>query len=320
MSQLQELIKIRDKRFLLKIETSDKLQDYKKYNQLRDKIWGEPNDHFAGTRLLKCENFFHEGSSLFIGAYFEKEKKLKEDEQHLVGFAYGYVGVRDKEIAYRSCDNLLFYSQYLGVRPDFQGYSLGLAIKRFQQKAVKNLFNIFTLTCTYDPLSGVNAYRNVHILRMDVLEYRDGYLGEFGGFLNRKDVPSDRLYVSWDSRNEHRRPYVDLDSLINDKHVVTQVRRSMIKGKSGIQKIETLQGVNLGLNQEFLLVEIPSDFYRLLSETDVRERKIRDIPLSWRVRIREVTKQLFQKDYRIIDFQKKSKGGHKRSFYIFKKG
>jgi predicted GNAT superfamily acetyltransferase len=319
MNKLEKILKIKDKHFLLKVETSDRSQDYKKYDQLRNEIWGAPHDNLAGARNLMCNNFFNEGSGMFIGVYIEKGGRFKEDENHLIGFAYGYVGVKDKEVAYRSIDNLLFYSRYLGVKQAFQGYGLSLAIKRFQQNAVKNFLNIITITCMYDPLCGVNAYQNIHILGMDVLEYREGYLGEFGGFLYRKDVPYDRLYVSWDLEKKRQSPDVDIDSLLNSTHVVTETRRSMIEGKSGLEKIEILQGVNLELDQEFLLVEIPADFYRMLSESDVREKEIRDIPLSWRITIREVIKNLFQKNYRIIDFQQTVKDGHKRNFYILRK-
>ena len=121
---------------------------------------------------MKCENFFHDGSCLFIGVYAADEfGNFKRDKEHLVGFSYGYVGVNNKEIAFKALDNIQFYSQYTGVRKDFQHAGLGILIKEFQRETLMEIFGIYTITCTFDPLTGVNAYRNIHHFGMDIVKY-----------------------------------------------------------------------------------------------------------------------------------------------------
>jgi len=317
---LKKICQIKGKKFLFKVETSPHPRDYLKFEELRNKIWNEPRDNLPGGRNMKCENFFQEGSSLFIGVYAEDEEGgFKENNEQLIGFSYGFVGLKNKEIAFRSLDNLLFYSQYVGVRQDFQHFGLGVLIKEFQREKLMEIFGIYTVTCTYDPLSGINAYRNVHHFGMDIIEYREGSCGEFGGLLNRLDIPCDRFFVSWDLKKEIQRPEYDLEHLIDSGYIAISAGTEVVKGRSGALKLEVVKDLNLDLDQEFLLVEIPVDFYRVLRETDVKDSRVRSIPLEWRMKTRQVFKTLFERKYKIIDFRLVKKDKNKRDFYILKK-
>ena len=75
MSALERTVAVRDKRFLLRVETSRDPEDYRIYEDLRNEIWDFPDDHLAGTRNMMCENVFHEGGSLFIGAFVEAHEQ-----------------------------------------------------------------------------------------------------------------------------------------------------------------------------------------------------------------------------------------------------
>ncbi|MCP2605256.1 hypothetical protein NLC29_03785, partial [Candidatus Aminicenantes bacterium AH-873-B07] len=230
MRNLEKIVKIKGKKFLLKVEISDKHEDYLKYEELRNEIWDYPEDNLPGSRNMMCENFFHEGSSLFIAVYKEDEKGdfSKQDSSHLVGFSYGFVGVKDKKIGFRDLENLWFYSQYTGVKENYQHYGLGILIKEFQKEKLIDLFGIYLVTCTYDPLTGVNAYRNIHYFGMEVLEYRVAAYGEFGGRLNREDVPCDRFFMLWDLRKKVERPDYDLDFLIKNNFIVLSANYSRV--------------------------------------------------------------------------------------------
>jgi predicted GNAT superfamily acetyltransferase len=319
VNNLEKVVEVKGKEFLITVEGSKASSDYLKYEELRNEIWRFAEDHLPGSRNMMCENFLHEGSALFIGVFVKTEGgEFKQDKAHLVGFSYGFVGVKDKRIAFKALDNLQFYSQYIGIKEDFRSHGLGVLIKEFQKEKVRDLFGINTITCTYDPLTGINAYRNIHYFGMEVLEYRASIYGEFGGLLNRMDVPRDRFFVSWDLKKLIQRPRYDLKPLLTSDYMVVQSDFIKVQGRSGPFKLEVVESVDLSLNGEFLLVQIPFDFYRMLNETDVEDPKVRRIPVEWRMQTRRVFQHFFRKNYRIIDFRRDD-GIPVRDFYVLKK-
>jgi predicted GNAT superfamily acetyltransferase len=304
MLPLERTVVARDKRFLLRVETSHDSADYRKYEELRETIWEFPGDHMAASRNMMCENVFHEGASLFIGAFEERPGGgFETDGRGLVGFCYGFVGVRDKEVAFRDPGNFRFYSQYAGVRPDYEGYGLGVQLKEFQRELVLDLLGVATIICTYDPLVGVNAFRNVHHFGMDVLEYRTATYGEYGGRLNRVDVPTDRFLMSWDLRRAGGREAFDLESALAAPRPIRTGRRR-VGGKTGEVEFEVVEGTDGAVQGDPLLVPIPLDFYAMLRETDVADPAVRRIPVDWRLAAREVFLALFARGYEVVDFRK----------------
>ncbi len=320
MEGLEKIQEIKGRKFLFKVETSARASDYTKYEDLRFEIWGEPTDTLPGERNMVCENFLHEGSSLFISVYVADENgQFREDKEHFIGFSYGFVGLKDKDTGFRKTDNLLFYSQYTGVRKDFWNYGLGIMIKEFQKEKIIKTFGIDTVTCTYDPLTGINAYRNIHHFGMEVLEYREACYGDFGGYLNRADVPCDRLFVSWDLRKKVEKPEYDLDFFVDSDELALRSEYVEVRGLRGPVKLETVGGINLDSDSEFLLIEIPYDFYLMLRETDVPQKKIRNIPLEWRMESRRVFQTYLGRRYKIIDFRVFDRDDRKRNFYVLQR-
>ncbi len=318
MSDLEKILFLQGKKFLFRVETSSRSSDYAKYEELRNEIWGFPEDNLPGTRNMMCESYIHEGSSLFIAVYAEAEDdSIGEDPEHLIGFSYGFVGVKDKSVAFKSLENLWFYSQYTGVRPGFQGRGLGVMIKEYQREVLRDAFGVYTVTCTYDPLTGVNAHRNVRHFGMEVLEYRAATYGEYGGLLNRTDVPSDRFFMSWDLRKQGKRPAYRLGTLLDAGHEVIEAEYSSLPGKTRTVELEVVKNVNLEIPSEVLLVRIPLDYYLMLRETDVADPGIRCIPIEWRMRTRTTFQGLLAKGYKVIDFQKVD-GPRPRNFYVLK--
>jgi predicted GNAT superfamily acetyltransferase len=319
MGAPQKTLSIKGKRFLLKVESSNASEDYSKYDELRNEIWDFPEDHLAGSRNMMCENFLHDGSSLFIGVYVEDSSgQIAEDRLHLVGFSYGFVGVRDKTVCFKSLDNLWFYSQYTGVLAAYRGCGLGVQIKEFQKEILVDVFGVHTVTCTYDPLTGVNASRNIHHFGMDVLEYRAAMYGEYGGFLNRLDVPTDRLFMAWDLKRAVRRLAYRLEDLLDGGHDVVEVEERRVAGRSREENLEIVKRLHPDLDHEFLLIRIPRDFYLMLRETDTDDPAIRKIPVEWRMKTREAFQRLLQRGYKIVDFVGLKDRTHKK-FYVLKK-
>jgi predicted GNAT superfamily acetyltransferase len=320
MKRLDSIHIIKGIRYLFAVEYSQDKDEYQKYEDLRQEIWKEPTDQMAGLRNMLCESYFDRGSSLFTGVFVEDEHgKFLRDSDHMVGFSYGFVGVQDKETGFRSLKNLQFYSQYLGVKKGFQDLGLGVLIKEFQKQVVRDIFGVNTITCTYDPLVGVNARRNIHRFGMEVVEYRFAYYQDFGGELNRVDVPSDRMFVSWDLTADVRRPPYDLDDLVHSDHLVIHSDISEIQGRSGPLRLEIVTDIQQDWDRDYALVEIPFDFYKMLNETDIPDENIRKIPMAWRLATREVFQKLFERRYKVIDFRIYREKDRKRDFYVLKR-
>jgi predicted GNAT superfamily acetyltransferase len=310
---------IEGRRFLFAVETSHQEADYLKYERLRLEIWQDPEDHLAGLRNLVSENFLYDGGSLFIAVYEEDtDGGFIRDEAHLAAFAYGYVGVEDKTIAFRSPENLAFYSQYAAVRPDLQNRGLGVLLKEFQREQVKERLGVRTITCTFDPLVGINAYRNIHIFGMEVRAYKDAYYEDLAGILNRKDVPSDRFVVAWDlesPRGPTRSP-VDLQRLLGDGAAFLLTEPARIRGKRTELELRKAVDLKTGPLPDPVLVEIPYDYYSLLQETDVPDPQVRRIPVAWRKLTRRAFHTLFAAGYRVFDFLYLEGEGETRDFYV----
>ena len=320
MTNFTEAHHINGKRFLLKVETSHDYEDYLRYENLRFEIWEEPEDRMPGPRNMVCENYFNDGSALFIAVYVADERgEFVEEEEFFIGFSYGFLGVDDKTIGFRDPDNLVYYSQYIGVKEEFMEYGLGVLIKEFQKRCILGIFGVRTVSCTFDPLTGVNAYRNIHLFGMEVKKYQVAHYGKFGGRLNRTDVSCDRFYVYWHLDRQIQRPEIDLKKLLESDYLVLSSKIVVFEGKSGRVALEVPGDVLIEAAGDFALIEIPFDFYTMLRETDVRDRATRDLPIVWREKSRRAFLTLFEMGYKVIDFKSYTWEGRKRDFYILKK-
>lgn len=320
MKNLSEVHSVKGKKFLVKVETSHDQPEYQKYDNLRFEIWEEPNDKMSGTRNMVCENYFSDGSALFIAVYVaEKNGEFIEDKKHFVGFSYGFVGVEDKNVGFRDPDNLVYYSMYTGVKDTYLKYGLGILIKKIQKKTLLDIFGVGTVSCTFDPLTGVNAYRNIHFFGMDVVDYKVDHYGSFGGRLNRDDIPCDRFYVYWCLKKDIRRLEIDIQKQLDKNHLVLSSEIREVEGKDGYVSLAVSKDLNCGLENELLFIEIPYDFYTMVRATDVPDETIRRIPLDWRLKTRKAFLTLLERGYKIIDFLSVEHEKRIRDFYVLKR-
>jgi predicted GNAT superfamily acetyltransferase len=318
MNKWNEIKRIKGRDFLFAVEDSYVETDYLKYEEIRNQIWGEPRDNLASIRNMKSENYFVNGSCLFIGVFVKSESgDFVRDKKHLIGFSFGYAGVKDVDLGFKSPDNLSFYSQFTGVIPGFQKYGLGILIKEFQKKLVRELLGIKIITCTYDPLTGVNAYRNIHHFNMELIEYRESCYGDFEGYLNRSDIPSDRFHVAWHFDEPPARLQYDIQDLLVAGQIVLEAELMEIAGRYNRVVLENIKKVDLDLKEDILLVEIPVDFYTMLRETSVQDEVVRNIPYDWRLQSRQAFLTLLDKGYKLRDFRVVEYADHKRDFYVF---
>ncbi len=319
MREMEKVVTAGGHRFLLRVESSADSEDYPKYEELRNEIWGVPEDGLAGARNLVCENFLARGTTLIIGAFAAEGDRFPLDGGHLVGFSYGFVGSLDKSLGFREASNLRFYSQYTCVRKAWQSLGVGLQIKEFQRVVVRDLFGLDAILCTYDPLTAVNANRNIHHFGMEVLGYREALKGEFGGNLNRKDVPSDRFLVSWDLRRDFMRPDAGTEGLAEGARQVIRAGTRTVAAAGGTLEFEAVQDVYPGDPGDVLLVRIPRDFYRMLRETDVDDPDVRRIPFDWRMATREAFQTLFGRGFEVVDFLRAGEGRDENAYLLRKK-
>ena len=319
MKNLDKIVKLKGTKFLLRVETSSEAGDYEKYETMRNEIWGFPEDYLPGPRNLMCENFLHDGSALFLAAYAEAPGgSLSADAARFVGFSYGFVGLKDKGGGFHDPGNVQFYSQYTGVKESVREFGLGVSLKEFQRENVLGLFGIDAITCTYDPLTGVNAWRNVHHFGMDVQEYRVSTYGEYGGLLNRLDVPSDRFFMSWDLRRKPGQRPVSWEDKIDPQSLIIGADIAEVEGRSGRQTLELVRPARLDLENDILLFRIPRDFYLMLRETEVEIPSVRKIPIGWRLETRRAFQTYLERGYRVVDFFT-TREDLKRNFYVLQK-
>jgi len=310
MSDLNEVREYRGQKFLFKVEDSMDYKDYKKYERLRMETWGDPADFMPSERNMLDENFLDMGSALYIAVFVQdRSGSFLEDWEHFVGFSYGFVGIRDKKMGFNR-------PQYTAVKQPYRKFGLGIAIKEFQKKTLLDVFHIHEIVCTFDPLTGVNAHRNIHCFGMDILEYKEAHYSDYFGVLNREDVPCDRFFASWKLLGKTQRPHFDLKELLGSGLLVNRSEAIKIQGRSGPVLMETVKNVDLEKTGSRLLVEIPYDFYRMLEETRVEERAVREIPVEWRSVTRKVFLELFKRGYEIRDFDTLDHDGRKRNFYV----
>ncbi len=132
-------------------------------------------------------------------------------------------------------------------------------------------------------------------------------------------MPCDRFFLSWDLKKKIQRPDYDLDFLFRSDQLALRSRLAKVHGQSGEIELEVVDVLNLDLDHEFLLVEIPYDFYLMIRETDVEDQEVGNIPLTWRLKSREVFQALFKKKYEVIDFQCLKCHDRRRDFYVLEK-
>ncbi|MDH5506146.1 MAG: GNAT family N-acetyltransferase [Anaerolineae bacterium] len=246
----------------------------------------------------------HNGG-LVIGCY---------DEQTLVGFAFGFVGIPSGpgKPAFKHCSHML------GVHPDYRDAGIGFKLKRAQWQMVRQQ-GLDLVTWTFDPLESRNAYFNIAKLGAVCSTYKREEYGEMQDALNA-GLPSDRFQVDWwvnSARAEKRlssqpRPKLDLAHFLAGGAYTlnpTSLRADGLALPSG----EVLALPDSPEDQPpLLLVEIPTDFQAMRS-TD------RQLALNWRLHTRKIFEQLFSLEYFVTDFVFLP-GKHPRSYYVLSRG
>jgi predicted GNAT superfamily acetyltransferase len=219
-------------------------EEYAACEAMSRDIWGAAERNVVPRELLKTVDL---NGGIVAGAF--------TPQGSLVGFVFGFLGMREGRL--RLC------SHQLGVRPEWRGRGLGLALKQLQRRRSLEL-GYDLITWTFDPLEARNAYLNLQRLGTVARLYDRNHYGEMEDELNR-GLPSDRFETEWWIREPHH-PRQDAPG---DAIVLLEV------GPDG----EPLpHEAELG-GDEVVLIGVPQDFQA------VRQRDM-ELARRWRLRSR----------------------------------
>jgi predicted GNAT superfamily acetyltransferase len=197
-------ITIRDIESVAQMKTLEKLQQ---------DVWGW--DDLDTTPLMDFIILKELGGTL-IGAF---------DGEHLIGFAFGFVGLHEERV--------VFHSHMLAVHPDYREHGIGLRLKLAQRaSALERGFE--HITWTFDPLQSTNGHLNFHKLGVVASEYKVNFYGDQSSSPLHRYIGTDRLWVDW---------------FLNSKRVANRVKAAEQMNDEAIANVDRLDG---------LIIEVPT--------------------------------------------------------------
>ncbi|MDR5683873.1 MAG: GNAT family N-acetyltransferase [Armatimonadota bacterium] len=256
------------------LDSVDRLRDVER---LQVEVWGMSDREVVPYHQLLAAV---RNGGLVLGAFAAEE---------LVGFCYGFPGVRDGEP--------VFCSHMTGVLPAWQTHDVGYRLKCAQREwAIAQGYS--RMVWTYDPLQSLNAYFNLHKLGAEARRYYVDYYGEMDDELNR-GLPSDRIEVDW---------------WLRAPEVVRRLAgRRVARQTADAAPVLQAEGWRPGEVGEpgaaVVRIEIPRAL-RALRDQDP------DAALAWRLATRQAFQRCFQRGYVAVDFVPSRQSG----FYILQQG
>lgn len=259
---------------------------------LQRDVWGMPDLEVVPSHQLVAAVA---AGGAVLGAF--------DEEGTLLGFCYGFVGLRD--------GRLLFYSHMAGVRPDYQDRDIGFLLKRAQRQVALDA-GLDHMVWTYDPLQAANASFNLRKLGAIAARYYVDYYGEMPDAINR-GMPSDRLEVDWSLRDPAvaarvagafpARAWPDVPAALapyqpaSSSGAPREASAPVGTGLAGAAQRGTVmpQTPVLELDAPVVRIEIP----RALGDLKTSEP---DAVLAWRSASREAFLHYFGRGYRAVDF------------------
>lgn len=286
------------------IRLLEHIEDMFAVEDLQRQVWGAEDAVVPHHLLLTVA---HNGG-LMLGAYAEDK---------MVGFVFGFPGLvqTPEGLQLKHCSHML------AVLPEYQSQGVGYLLKRAQWQMVRRQ-GIPLITWTYDPLLSRNAHLNIARLGAICNTYVPNMYGEMRDSLNQ-GLPSDRLQIEvWvnTARVQNRmskRPRRQLDlahylsaetGIVNPTHL----DEAGWPHPASLPHLPEPHPEGKPDSPALCLLEIPSDFYALKAADP-------NLALRWRLHVRELMTDLFERGYLITDFVH-LKGEHPRSFYVLSDG
>lgn len=271
------------------IRDIERIEEMRAVEELQKEVW-ECSERDVVPLMMFIPTV--EVGGILVGAF---------NEELLVGFAYGFVGVEGGRV--------IIHSDMLAVRPGYRDHSLGYKLKLAQrERAVSR--GVSAMTWTFDPLQSRNAHLNFGKLGVVAGRYLINYYGEGSSSSLHRDIGTDRLWVNWPLTSE-------------------RVARRLAEGSSGtdisslsadtpkLVRMEADGTPRAGqLNQDKInphaLIEIPDDFATLQQNLPLAAR--------WREATRAAFREALTAGYLVEEFYRPQEDGRGCGTYLLSHG
>ncbi|MDP2053663.1 MAG: hypothetical protein Q8L75_08510 [Acidobacteriota bacterium] len=263
------------------------IDEFRQVVALEQAIWGYTD--LGDIVTVPVFIFTVKRGATLIGAF---------DRDHMVGFAYAVVGMKD--------GRPMMWSHMAGVLPEYRG-GLGVQLK-LEQRARALAQGYELIEWTFDPMQAMNAHFNFAKLGGVVEEYAENFYGESTSALHR-GTPTDRLIVSW---------------RIGEPHVVRRLEPAGLRavshevGMAPVVNVTALddgwrevKSIDLTVKERRLWIEIPTGFTQMQQQAPERA-------LQWRLHVRQMFQEYFAKGYRAVDFVLQREAGFGRYLLALK--
>jgi len=212
----------------------------------------------------------------------------------LVGFCYGFVGLRK--------GGILFYSHMAGVRRESRGGNIGFRLKCAQREfAIAQ--GIHRIVWTFDPLVGANGYFNLHKLGALARRYAVNYYGTMSDELNR-GLESDRLEVDWWLRSPR------VEAAIRGDRPVHAWEQAIPVLSASPQRAHSLpEEPRLGREAPILRIEIPLAFAAVKAADGT-------LAQAWRNATRKAFQYYLDRGYCAVNFLKEPSTDPRTGAYV----
>jgi predicted GNAT superfamily acetyltransferase len=258
------------------------LDDFQQCVDMQKEVWGfdDPYDIVPLPLLVVSER----NDGIVLGAF---------DGNRMIGFVYSLAGYhRGLKVQ---------WSHMLAVTPSHRNTDVGYRLKMEQWHEAKQK-GYDVLEWTYDPLESKNAYFNLQKLGCIAKEYEINVYGITSSPLH-SGTPTDRLIAHWPT--EPIQKQVPEFKLVPEPSALISVTRRE-------NQALFIDRVILDRNEEFLLLEIPSEMQHLKSISPTA-------PLEWRLKTRDAFLHYFERGYIVYYFLTFADQQPRRSFYVLKK-
>ncbi len=253
----------------IRIRDLKTFSEYEQCVDLQTKIWALPERDLIPSFELQL---VRRNGGVCIGAF---------DGEAMVGFVWGMIARRE--------DRMFHHSHMVGVLPSCRGKRIGERLKWAQRDRVLGQ-GMDLIHWTYDPLQAPNANFNINRLGVVIQKYSMNFYGETSTPLHG-GLPTDRFEVEWLLRS----PGVieACEGKRADRKEWEKLPRANSTRLQG--ELPSCEELELELDARELLVEIPPDITRIMSEDP-------KLALSWRLEIRGILQNYMRRGYSVVGF------------------